>query len=65
MAEKMVLMLVGNSADMFISLDLRGGGRKKIDVHPVIASAEGSKVSRDVGAIRSLHRKGMRRRDVG
>jgi len=53
MAEEMMLMLVGDSSDVFISFNLRSGSRKKIDVHciPVVASSEWSEMSRYMKAV--------------
>ena len=54
-------MLIWDS-NVFVSLDLRGGGRKKVNVHgiTVVVSTERSKVGGDVGTVRGLRRKAMR-----
>ncbi len=53
MTEEMMLMLVGDSGDVFISFNLRGSSREEIDVHciPVVASSERSEMSRYVRAV--------------
>lgn len=52
MAKEVVLVLVRDSGDVFVSFDLGSRRRKEIDIHcvPVIASAEGTKVGSDMGA---------------
>jgi hypothetical protein len=53
MAEEVVLMLVGNSSDVFVSLNLGSGSRKEIDIHciAVIASSKWTEVSRNMRAV--------------
>ena len=67
MAEQVVLVLIRNPGDMFVSFNLRSRGCQKIDVHcvPIITSTERSKVGRYMSTVRGGYRERMGRRHVG
>jgi hypothetical protein len=53
MTEEVVLMLVGNSRDVFVSLDLRSGSREEVDIHgiAVIASSKWTEMGRNMRTV--------------
>lgn len=66
--EQMMLVLIRDSRDMFVSLYLGSSGGQKVDVHrvsPIVNAAEGAKVRRKVGVVTSMHGETMRRGHIG